>query len=86
VENRKDDTAGSKAYVVTNKSMANPPVVVNASVPDYDFDIHPNCQYWLSTRAFNAEYIRLFGRYVYIHMTGSLARTSRSSSREMAAQ
>jgi hypothetical protein len=44
-----------------------PPVMINADVPDYDFDIRPDCQYWLSTRSFNPGYTRLFGRYVYIH-------------------
>jgi len=44
-----------------------PPVTIEADVPDYDFDIRPDSQYWLSTRSFNPNYTRLFGRYVYIH-------------------
>lgn len=44
-----------------------PPASISADLLDYDFDVRPDCQYWLSVRSFNPEYLRLFSRYLYIH-------------------
>ena len=45
-----------------------PPVTEKDSTwKEFDFDIHPDCQYWLSVRAFNPEYTRLFTDYVFVH-------------------
>jgi hypothetical protein len=44
-----------------------PPVTIQADITEYDFDVRPDCQYWLSVRSFNPSYTRLFGRYVYVH-------------------
>ncbi|MCJ1400074.1 hypothetical protein MMC11_003277 [Xylographa trunciseda] len=44
-----------------------PPVTIQADIAEYDFDVRPDCQYWLSVRSFNPSYTRLFSRYVYVH-------------------
>jgi hypothetical protein len=44
-----------------------PPVTKkNSDSKEFDFDIRPDCQYWLSVRAFNPKYTQLFTDYVFV--------------------
>jgi hypothetical protein len=54
-----------KPSVSAKSKWIPPPATVDTFV--YDFDVRPDCQYWLSVRAFNPEYSRLFSRYVHVH-------------------
>lgn len=56
-----------KPTTSANSRWRPPPASIRADSLDYDFDVRPDCQYWLSVRSFNPEYLRLFSRYLYIH-------------------
>lgn len=44
-----------------------PPIIkIDNSTKEFDFDVRPDCQYWLSLRSFNPKYIKYFSDYVYV--------------------
>ncbi|KAJ2897205.1 hypothetical protein MKZ38_004852 [Zalerion maritima] len=57
----------AKPSTSANSRWRPPPLSAGANSLEYDFDVRPDCQYWLSVRSFNPEYTRLFSRYVYVH-------------------
>lgn len=57
----------AKPTISPGSQCCPPPVIIQADIMEFDFDVRPDCQYWLSVQFFNPSYTRLFSRYVYIH-------------------